>query len=297
VTNLTEVGQQAQPTPTEQKAKAKPKPTEKPLTPETKQAQPKVVPEEVTTKETAKTVEDAIKTDVTDPAFPTSTKHDSTKEIRERLGIGQVNSKTRRSDEEAMSEAVKRKIPEKAGRIADEINTTARALSDIEDAGMRVAVAELEIEHEQIMKLIAESKDDADIKTLSAEVNRIETEFDSIISALETSGTEAGRALRARKVQISRDFSLVAVLNRAKAAVGQKLGATKERLFKQLTDKLNKTTKRVEVLETEVNDLKALKIVGRGARRFTSMTTQQRQVSRKGLTTKLNELLAKGCNN
>lgn len=295
-----ENAQIVQPPPTAEKEAIPPtKKQEKPLIVdrETKQAQKKVVPEESVTVETAKAVEDAVQVDVTDPAFPTSTKHDSTKEIRERLGIGQVNSKTRRSDEEAMSEAVKRKIPENAKRIADEINAEPRALSDIEDAGMRIKVAELEIEHEQLSDLIGKATDDADIRTLGAEITRVRAEFDSLQSALETSGTEAGRALRARKVQISRDFSLIAVLNQAKAAAGKKLKATSERLFKQLTDKLKKTTNRVEALETEVAELQAKGIVKRGARRFTIMTTQQRKASRSTLANKLNQLLEEGCAN
>ena len=269
----------------------------KPVTAEVKQTQSKAVQGEPVTQQTVKEVEDAIKVDVTDPAFPTSTKHASTKEIRDRLGIGQVNSKTRRSDEQAMAEAVERKIPEKALRIADDINTTARALSDIEDAGMRIKVAELEIEHEQLMKLIGDSKDEADTKTLSTDAARVEAEFDSIISALETSGTEAGRALRARKVQIGRDFKLVSVLNRAKAAAGKKLSAVQSRLFKQLTEKLSKRVKQIDALRIEVAILKAGQTVKRGARRFTTMNKQQRQTSRQGLSAKVVELLQQGCAN
>ncbi len=272
-------------------------PTAKPVTVETKQAQPKIVQGETVTKQTETDVEDALETDVTDPAFPTSTKHASTKEIRERLGIGQVNSKTRRSDEEAMAQAVERKIPEKASRLADEINTEPRALSDIEDAGMRIKVAELEIEHEQLSNLIGKATDDADIKTLGAEITRVRTEFDAIQSALETSGTEAGRALRARRVQISRDFKLISVLNQAKAAAGKKISAAKEKIFKKLTSDLAETNKRVDTLESEVAELKARGTLQRGARRFTTMNKQQRQTSRTGLATKLNELLQQGCAN
>lgn len=268
-----------------------------PVTPETKQTQPKVVAGEPVTQNVVKEVEEALAVDITDPAFPTSTKHASTKEIRDRLGIGQVNSKTRRSDEQALAEAVERKIPEKANRIADEVNANPRALSDIEDAGMRVKVAELEIEHEQLMKLIGESKDAADTKTLSAEAARVENEFDSILKALELSGTEAGRALRARKVQIGRDFKLVSVLNRAKAAAGKKLTAAKELLFKKLTSDLAATNKKVEALQVQVAELQAARTVKRGARRFTTMNKQQRQTSRKGLSAKVVELLQQGCAN
>lgn len=269
----------------------------KPVTAESVQKQPKVTPEASVTKTTAKNVEEAVKVDVTDPAFPTSTKHDSTKEIRERLGIGQVNSKTRRSDEQAMSEAIENKIPEKAKRIADEINVDARALSDIEDAGMRIAVAELEIEHEQLMDLVGETEDEADIKTLSAEAERVENELDAILTALETSGSEAGRALRARRVQIGRDFKLTSVLNRAKAATGKKLSAAKRAIFKGLDKRLKAAEKKIKVLEAKVAEQKANKQFKRGAKRFTSLNTQQRRTTIASLANDVNILLKQGCAN
>jgi hypothetical protein len=278
------------------KKSVKPDVTES-VTAESVQKQPKVAPESSVSQETSTSVEDAVKVDVTDPAFPTSTKHASTKEIRERLGIGQVNSKTRRSDEQAMKEAVDQKIPEKAQRIADEINVNARALSDVEDAGMRIAVAELEIEHEQLMDLIGESTDDADIKTLSAEASRVEQEFDNLLNALETSGSEAGRALRARKVQVGRDFKLTSVLNRAKAAAGKKLSAAKKAVFKGLTKRLVKAEKKIVTLETEVQDLKAKGIFRRGAKRFTTLSKQQRRSTIAELSSNVNVLLSQGCNN
>ena len=268
-----------------------------PITPETKQSQPKVGPGESVTKTVETAVEDALATDITDPAFPTSTKHASTKEIRERLGIGQVNSKERRSDEEAQKLAVERKIPEKANRIAEEINAEPRALSDVENAGLTIKQAELEIEHEQLSNLIGKATDDADIKTLGAEIGRVRAEFDALESALETSGTEAGRALRARRVGIGRDFKLISILNQAKAAAGKKLTAAKEKVFEQLTNKLAKIVKQVETLRVEVAELKAARTVKRGARRFTAMNKQQRQTSRQGLSAKVVQLLQQGCNN
>lgn len=258
--------------------------------------------EQITTEQTPKIQSDVAEAaiiDVTDPAFPTSTKHDSTKEIRDRLGLGKVNSKERRSDEQAMAEAIKRKIPQKAARIADEINAggTERILSDIEDAGMRIALAELEIEHEQLMDLIGKEKDGATTKTLSVEAERVENELSSLIKAIETSGSEAGRALRARRVRIGRDFKLTSVLNRAKAAAGKEISKAKRKIFETLTKQLGTATKQVETLEKEVRELQANSLLKRGAKRFTSQTTTQRQSNISSLAADINELLLKGCGN
>lgn len=273
-----------------------------PITQEVKKKTEPRPPEQTTTDRTPaiqKDVADAAVVDVTDPAFPTSTKRDSTKEIRERLGLAKVNSKERRSDEQALAEAIKRKIPQKAGRIANEINAggTERVLSDIEDAGMRVAVAELEIEHEQLMDLIGKEKDDATTKTLSVEAERVENELSSLLNALEVSGSEAGRALRARKVQIGRDFKLTSVLNRAKSAAGKKISKTKRLIFEGLTKRLDVATKKIVTLEKEVRELQAKKLIRRGAKRFTTLKTQQRRQTIADLASDVNTLLEAGCNN
>jgi hypothetical protein len=251
------------------------------------------------TPEIVERVKDAIETDVTDPSFPVSTKHAATKEIRERLGIGGVNSKTRQSDEQAQKEAIKQNIPGKARRLADEINETPRPLTNVEEAGLKIKIAQLEIEHEQAMKSVEKATDPSDIQSRSAEANRIEQEFDLVMSALEKAGSEAGRAFRQRRVGINRSFKLTSVLNRAKAAKKADLTPKSRSQFKTLTSELEKANERIDRLAKEVQEFKARRFVrrGRAATEFKRMTKQQKDSDLSELVARTNALLKQGCNN
>src|SRR5690606_36952583 len=96
-------------------------------------------------------------------------------------------------------------------------------------------------EHGDDMPPHGHGTDPAEVATLSAEANRIEDEFDSISTALRTSGTEKGRALAAQKLTINQDFQLVSVLNRAKAAKGAELTAKQRAHIEALTKRLEES--------------------------------------------------------
>jgi hypothetical protein len=259
-----------------------------------KQPESTIIPE---TPQIRQDVSDAVNTDVTDPAFPTSTKHASTKEIRERLGIGGINSKTRVSDEKLQRRAIKENVPERALRIADEINTSPRPLTSVEEAGFRVRVAQLEMEHEAVFKNIEKSKDDAEIQSLSAEANRIEQDFDNVMDALEAGGSEAGRAFRQRRVQIARDFSLVNTLNRAKAAKGAELTQKERMAFERTIKDLKQRVSAIEKARAEETAIIARGQLRRGTKRFTTMSKAQRKASSKTLGQDVMSLLERGCAN
>ncbi len=254
-------------------------------------------PEQTATEKTPQIQTKISETVETDFTKATSAKQASLAEDRKSMGLDEINSKSRRGWEEALRQAKDEKIASKANRIAEEVNATPRALSDVETAGVTIRLAELKNEHKEAMEAIAKATDDTDIKTKSAEVGRIELEFDALTRAVDTSGTEKGRALAAQKLTINKDFSLISVLNRAKAAAGKKLTEGKQKLFKALTIKLDQTTKRVESLEQEVAELSAKSAIRRGNRRFKTMTLQQKNRSLDSLVTKTKTLLDEGCNN
>ncbi len=262
------------------KEKVEPRPIEQTTTEKTPEIQTKV--------------SETVETDFTEA---TSAKQASLAEDRKSMGLDEINSKGRRTWETALKQAKTEKIASKANRLAEEINATPRALSDVETAGVTIRMAELKNEHKEAMDAVAKLKDDADIKTKSAEIERIEVEFDALTKAVNTSGTEKGRALAAQKLTINKDFSLISVLNRAKVAAGKKLSAVKQQIFKGLTKRLNETNKRVETLELEVNELKAKGIVRKGVSRFKRLSIQQKNTELDTLVDRTNRLLKEGCNN
>ncbi len=254
-------------------------------------------PEQTTTEKTSQIQSKVAETVQTDFTKATSAKQASLAEDRKSMGLDEINSPDRKSWGQSLRQAQKEKIPAKANRLAEEVNANPRPLNDVETAGVTIRMAELKNEHAEAMEAVAKSKDDAEIKTLSAEVDRIEAEFDALTKAVNVSGTEKGRALAAQKLTINKDFDLISVLNRAKTAAGKKLTAIQNKLFKGLTEKLSKTTKRVEALEIEVNGLKARGAVRIGNRRFKTMNLQQKNRSLDSLVAKAKTLLEQGCNN
>ena len=254
-------------------------------------------PEQTTTEKTPKIQTQVAETVETDFTKATSAKQASLAEDRESMGLDEINSPDRRSWEESLKQATKEKIPSKAHRIAEEVNANPRPLSDIETAGVVQRMAELKNEHKAAMDDIGETKDGVEVKTKAAEINRIEAEFDALTRAVNLSGTEKGRALAAQKLTINKDFKLISVLSRAKVAAGKKLSSVQRTIFKGLTGKLAKTEKRVEVLESEVNELQAKSQLKRGSTRFRGMTLQQRNRNIETLAAKATRLLEEGCAN
>lgn len=254
-------------------------------------------PEQTSTTKTPKIQTKIAETVEEDFTQATSARQESLAEDRKSLGLDEINSKDRKSWEESLRQAKKEKIASKANRIAEEVNANPRALSDVETAGVTIRLAELKNEHKQAMEEVGKSKDDADIKTQSAEIERIEAEFDALSRAVDTSGTEKGRALAAQKLTINKDFSLISVLNRAKAAAGKKLSQIQQKAFTVLTKRLDVATKKAETLEQEVTELKAKGTLQRGARRFTALKPQQRTKTIADLASDINVLLQQGCNN
>ncbi len=262
----------------------------------TKKPEPRP-PEQTTTEKTPVIQKQVTETVETDFTKATSAKQASLAEDRESMGLDEINSPDRRSWEESLRQATKEKIPSKANRIAEEVNANPRPLSDIETAGVVQRMAELKSEHQAAMDDIGETKDGVEVKTKAAEIERIEAEFDALTRAVQLSGTEKGRALAAQKLTINKDFKLISVLNRAKAAAGKKLTAIQNKIFKGLTEKLTKTTKRVETLEAQINELQAKSQLQRGNKRFRNMTLQQKNRNIQTLANRAKVLLEQGCAN
>ncbi len=254
-------------------------------------------PEQTVTEKTPPIQSKVSETVETDFTKATSAKQASLAEDRKSMGLDEINSKSRRSWETALKKAKGDNLPSKANRIAEEVNTSPRPLTDIETAGVTIRMAELKNEHKEAMEAVAKATDDGDIKTKSAEIQRIETEFDALTRAVHVSGTEKGRALAAQKLTINKDFSLISVLNRAKVAAGKKLTQVQQKLFGGLTEKLGNLTKRTEVLEQEITGLKAKGIVRKGVSRLRSLSVQQKNVELDSLVEKAGRLLKEGCNN
>lgn len=170
---------------------------------------------------------------------------------REAMGLSGLDSPARRSWQTALDTAQAQGVPDRAMRIAAEVNETPRSLSDVETAGLVVHATKLKSEHAALTEEIGKATDPADIQTKAAEANRIEQEFDTLSQALRSSGTEKGRALASQKLTLNSDYQLVTVLNRAKTAKGGDLKPAERAQFDTLTKRLEETTTKLAEVEKQ----------------------------------------------
>ena len=170
-------------------------------------------------------------------------------------------------------------------------------MNDVETAGMTIRMAELKKEHEQATKDIGETKDPADILTKSAEIQRIENEFDILTRAVDLSGTEKGRALVAQKLTINKNFDLISVLNRAKVASGKELSVSQRQEFTKLTKELEAANKTIEDMQSQAKVEQAKSVIKRGRKRIKSLSLAERNRNFNNLVSETIQLIEQGCNN
>ena len=236
---------------------------------------------------------------VAKPEVPkvTAAKEEFIARDREALGLNELDSPERRTWKKALLSAKEQNIPDRALRLAAEINETDRSLSVEETAGMVIKAAGLKNEHKRLTVNMDKFSEPADIQFAASERSRVQAEFDALTRALKLSGAEAGRRLVAQKLTINDDFDLISVENSAKASKGKNLTSKERARFESMTKELETLTGRVDTLETQAKErvarvaITASKKRGRNAK----LTKAAKDSELNDLYGKLNGLLAAGC--
>ena len=213
---------------------------------------------------------------------------------RESVGLNELNSPERKAWETTLNNAKEKKLDEKALRIADEVTKNPRSLNDEETAGLVIKTADLKNEHKQAVADIG-TLEGVDAQLKGAEIERIQEEFEAVTTALKMSGTEKGRTLAAQKLTINKDFDLLSVLNRAKAAnQGKGLSTKQKQKFATLTKTLEEQSVKIESLEKSLAEKTASdKISGRN--KFTKMSAQEKASNLNKTLARAKQLLKEGC--
>jgi hypothetical protein len=182
------------------------------------QPQPQEAPQGPTVDEAMPPAETELTAERESPYDATSARKAWMAQDRELLGLDALPEAEQVLWQQDLDAARERNIPQNALGIAQSIIANPRGLDSTETAGLVVHAAELKNAHEATAKLLDQNSDPADFDTATAELNRIEQDFDVLSQALRMSGTEKGRALAAQKLTIARDYSLLTLKARAKAA-------------------------------------------------------------------------------
>ncbi len=190
------------------------------------------------------------------PALPgqtdTAAKREFVDRDREMLGLPAVPDAESRPWAEALGDAQTAGIPARAVDLASAVLESPRALSDVETAGLVLRAAELKNEFDARLGALVPLADPAEISTRAAELNRLETEFDTITRAMRTSGTEKGRALAAQKLTVDENYDLLSVLTRTKAAKGAPLTLAERTKIEALTARAKRKRRLLDRADTNI---------------------------------------------
>lgn len=234
--------------------------------------------------------------DATGTTETTSARQEQVAEDRESLGLPRVPSKPSETFEQWRQEAIDQGIPDRAFRIASEVNDNPRSMSQQETAGLVHRMAGLKNEHRELSTRVRESQDPAETAGFSAEVNRIEEEFEIISRAVALSGRKEGQALVARKLTLNQDFDLVSVLTRAKVAKGKELTPQERQKFEEMDKAFIEATERITALESQITKIKAQAAIKRGrSTEVARLGKAERSERLTDLVKRTNELLKAGC--
>jgi len=227
----------------------------------------------------------------------TSARNAAIAEDREALGLDQIASPTRKSSKIYQAEAIEKGIPEKALRIAAEYDKNPPvALDKVVEAGMVVKMARLKKEYRGLMVQVKQTSDPATIKSLDSEMTVIEGELELIGRVVTNSGSEEGRALQARKLNINDELDFISVKIRAKAAKGKELTSQETEKIKELTTKLEETTAKIDALQKQVDESTANNAIkARGVKRYSRMSLEQKDTELNSMVSEVNRLLKEGC--
>jgi hypothetical protein len=228
----------------------------------------------------------------------TSARQEDLQGDRAALGLDGIASAERKSWQKSLQQAKDLNLIDTALRTSAEVNANPRALNDIETAGLVMKAAQLKKEHKDLMSQIDKAKEGENLSDLSAKIDVIEKEFDTVTQALYKSGTEKGRALASQKLTINQDFDLLSLKNRAKKIKGRELTEAENKKIEQLSKDLELQQAENEILKKKINEMMAKTFVRQGSiRKYSRMSRTDINTELNALISRTQQLLEEGCLN
>jgi hypothetical protein len=164
-------------------------------------------------------------------------------EDRAALDLPELPEAERKAWQTTLDNAEAANIPARASALAEEVLNKPRAFDDEETAGIVLRMQQVKNEHKDLLKEVDATNDLDELAKLQNQLRTREDEFDKLSRATKISGTEKGRALASQKLTINRDYELITVLSRAKAALGRELDEDERKWYKAEVDRLEQLNK------------------------------------------------------
>ncbi len=170
-------------------------------------------------------------------------------QLRDAMGMDQMPETETLHWDDVLSEAQRRGAADLAMVHAQDVIENPKALDDVQTAGLLIKQVELKNLHERLTNEMNATTDPVELADKAAQVLRVEQDSDMLSQARHLAGTEAGRRLNLQKLEIARDYSLLSVKNRAKAAKGAELTAEETKSLEKLTQTLKEKEALTEAVQ------------------------------------------------
>ena len=148
----------------------------------------------------------------TEPGQGTSIKNASMERDRAALGLSELPDAEKKKWDVSIARARERNLPETADALAKSIVEKPRTISDEEVAGLTIRATELKNARAQLERQFDQAPPGSpEAKAIVDQIERVRADFDTLSQATKFAGTEQGRSLAARKMELGEDFSILAV--------------------------------------------------------------------------------------
>lgn len=220
-----------------------------------------------------------------------SPKHEDLERNAKVLGIDGLPSRERLGKQQAIDEALKQGIPDKAVDIAHDLMQNPRPLDPIEKQGLNIQRARIDRKYTDLTEQMRLAKGTPEELTINVQRKRLAQDDELLMRALHRSGSEAGAALQSQQQAVDSTESLVATKSAAKIAKGSELTSAEESKIEMIHAQLKETNLRLEKMQQQMNDKQATEVLRQGRARVSK--------DRSGIiadrTAKLRALLDAGC--
>lgn len=183
-----------------------------------------------------------------------STKNATTDQRREEIGLTPAEQVVRKTDKTTWDNA-SRKIqeqPQYQDNLIRELSLKPRVISDEDNAILLHRVASLENQRNAAVKAINDAHDSLNHELLvenRAKLAGLEDDLQHVYDVLKSSGTESGRALRARQIMVQSDYSLTNMVARYRATKSEgKITDSERKNIQELHDKIAAKDKQIQDL-------------------------------------------------
>ncbi len=191
----------------------------------------------------------------------TSIKNASKAEDRAAKGKDEVEYNVKRSDAEAYAQAKERmqKDPSYVARLTAELATANRPHTDVEAAALTLDATRIKNDTAVAYEKLADARakgDEAESASALAQIRLLDSQMDANDLASRASGSEAGRALRSRQVELNDDYSIASLTKRSRDAKGGDLTSAERERLHSVAKTIAEREKAVAAREKALQDAK-----------------------------------------